>query len=107
MTKPREQFIECLPIFNALGDQTRQAILFLINEEKGLNVLQIATKIGLSRPAVSHHLRVLQDAGIIDHRKVGRERIYYFSFENALKKMSRLVHSVETSWQSPKTNPST
>ena len=92
---PKSNFEECLPIFNALGNAARQQIIFAINEDKNLSVQSIAKRINLSRPAVSHHLGILQDAGIIQHRKVGRERIYYFSFEDAFQKMSNLISSVE------------
>lgn len=92
---PKAYFEECLPVFNALGDTTRQKIIFLIGEERDLRVSDIAELIGLSRPAVSHHISILHSAGIISHRKVGRERIYYFSFDDALSKMNRLIESVK------------
>lgn len=91
----KDYFKECLPIFNALGDTTRQKILFLIDEDRDIRVSDIAQQAGLSRPAVSHHLGILQAAGIISHRKVGRERIYHFSFDDALRKIGRLITSVE------------
>lgn len=94
---PKEHFIDCLPIFSALGDETRQKILFLISEEKPINVLQIAELISLSRPAVSHHLGILQSAGIIGCNKVGRDNYYYFSFDSALEKMTNLIASVNYS----------
>ena len=96
---PKSNFEECLPIFNALGSTTRQKILFAINEEDNLSVLSIAKRINLSRPTVSHHLGILQEAGIVSHRKVGTERIYFFSFEDALQKMSKLIHSVNDNKQ--------
>jgi len=92
--RPKVYFKECLPIFNALGDITRQKILFLTGEEQNLSVSEIAERVNLSRPAVSHHLSILQAAGIISHRKTGRERIYYLSFDDALRKMNRLIKSV-------------
>jgi ArsR family transcriptional regulator len=93
----RSQFEDCLPIFNALGNEIRQKILFTINEEKDISVKHLADKINLSRPAVSHHLKVLQSAGILAHHKIGRERIYYLSFDDALEKMTRLISSAQTS----------
>lgn len=96
---PKSNFEECLPIFNALGSTTRQKILFAINEEDDLSVQSIAKRVKLSRPTVSHHLGILQEAGIVSHRKVGTERIYFFSFEDALQKMSKLIHSVNDNKQ--------
>ncbi len=94
---PKSNFEECLPIFNALGSKTRQKILFAISEEESLSVRSIAERIDLSRPTVSHHLGILQEAGIINHRKVATERIYYFSFGDALQKMTQLISSVKNS----------
>lgn len=95
----KSSFETCLPIFNALGSAARQKILFAINEEKNLSVRSLAERIDLSRPTVSHHLGILQDAGIINHRKVGTECIYYFSFEDALQKMLKLISSVNANKQ--------
>lgn len=93
----RNHFEDCLPIFNALGNEIRQELLFAINEGKDISVKHLAEKINLSRPAVSHHLSVLQSAGILAHHKVGRERIYYLSFDYALERMTRLISSVQAS----------
>ncbi len=96
---PKGEFEECLPIFNALGSAIRQKILFAISEDKKLSVQSLAERVNLSRPTVSHHLGILQKAGIISHSKAGRERIYYFSFEDALQKMLKLISSVERTKQ--------
>jgi len=92
---PKGNFEECLPIFNALGSAVRQKILFIISEDSRLSVQSLAERMNLSRPTISHHL----GAGIIHHHKAGRERIYYFSFEDALQKMSKLISSVERTKQ--------
>jgi ArsR family transcriptional regulator, arsenate/arsenite/antimonite-responsive transcriptional repressor len=96
---PKGNFEECLPIFNALGSAVRQKILFIISEDSRLSVQSLAERMNLSRPTISHHLGILQGAGIIHHHKAGRERIYYFSFEDALQKMSKLISSVERTKQ--------
>lgn len=96
---PKGNFEECVPIFNALGSAVRQRILFIIGEDRRLSVQSLAEQMNLSRPTISHHLGILQNAGIIHHHKAGRERIYYFSFEDSLKKMSNLISSIETTKQ--------
>lgn len=58
----------------AIGDETRQAILLVLMEtecQTGLRVGEITKQTHLSRPAVSHHLRILREAGIILMRKEG------------------------------------
>jgi DNA-binding transcriptional ArsR family regulator len=62
-------------VLDALGDWTRRRIL------EGLragprSVGELAADLPVSRPAVSQHLRVLEQAGLVSHRKDGTRRIY-------------------------------
>jgi DNA-binding transcriptional ArsR family regulator len=59
----------------AVGDPIRQQILLLLSRER-LNVRSLTERIHLSRPAVSHQLKVLLDAGILEQEAHGRERFY-------------------------------
>ncbi len=61
--------------FAALGDQNRRAILQLLAERER-QVSDIANQLPISRPAVSRHLRVLRDAGLVVDRAEGTKRIY-------------------------------
>lgn len=61
--------------FEALGDPNRRAILQLLSDE-GRSVQQIADELPISRPAVSRHLRLLKDAGLVREEPVGTRRIY-------------------------------
>ncbi|MGH7859345.1 MAG: ArsR/SmtB family transcription factor [Candidatus Binatia bacterium] len=59
----------------ALSDPTRQEIVALLSRDR-LNVTQLTERLSLSQPAVSHHLRLLTEAGILRQERVGRERVY-------------------------------
>ncbi|MGH7821218.1 MAG: ArsR/SmtB family transcription factor [Candidatus Binatia bacterium] len=59
----------------ALGDPTRQRIVALLSSER-LNVGRLAERVELSQPAVSHHLKILVDAGVLREERKGRERVY-------------------------------
>lgn len=61
--------------WHALGDPTRRAILERI-AERPRAVGELASGLPISRPAVSQHLRVLKDAGLVVDRAVGNRRIY-------------------------------
>ena len=77
-------FHECMPLFIALGDEIRLSIIESLTDaayrtcdgdfssenlsRHGLNVREITDKTNLSRPAVSHHLKLLKDAGLISIR---------------------------------------
>ena len=60
-------------VFVALGDAHRQRILLTFDKSERLTVGQIAQVATLSRPAVSHHLKILRDAGVLLAERSGRE----------------------------------
>jgi DNA-binding transcriptional ArsR family regulator len=66
--------------FEALGDPNRREILRLLGAE-GLAVGEIAAAMPISRPAVSRHLRLLKDAGLVAERAEGTRRIYQLQAE--------------------------
>jgi ArsR family transcriptional regulator len=59
----------------ALGDPIRQQIVMLLSRER-LNVNQLTSRVHLSRPAVSHQIKVLADAGLLVQERLGREHVY-------------------------------
>ena len=60
-------------VFVALGDEHRQRILLTFEKGERLTVGQIAEVATLSRPAVSHHLKILREAGVLAAERAGRE----------------------------------
>ena len=60
----------------ALGDPSRRAIVTLLCERPA-SVTAIADALPVSRPAVSQHLRVLKDVGLVDDHAEGTKRIYH------------------------------
>ncbi len=60
-------------VFVALGDEHRQRILLTFERGERLTVGQIAEVATLSRPAVSHHLKILRNAGVLAAERSGRE----------------------------------
>ena len=61
--------------FNALGDPHRRQIVELLRG-RGRSVREIADTLPISRPAVSRHLRLLKDAGLVIEEPLGTQRIY-------------------------------
>jgi DNA-binding transcriptional ArsR family regulator len=61
--------------FGALGDRSRRAIVLRL-AERPQAVGELAAALPLSRPAVSQHLRVLKDAGLVADEAAGTRRIY-------------------------------
>ena len=74
-----ENFEACRKTLTAIGDETRQHIILemIRMDYNGSRVPDITARTNLSRPAVSHHLQILKDAGIVKVRKEGRMTYYY------------------------------
>jgi DNA-binding transcriptional ArsR family regulator len=62
-------------VFQALGDPTRHAIFERLKEGP-LAVGELAAGLPVSRPAVSQHLKVLREAGLVTERRNGTRRVY-------------------------------
>ncbi|MGE6259832.1 ArsR/SmtB family transcription factor [Heyndrickxia sporothermodurans] len=92
-----EKFKLTTPIFQALGDFNRQQIIILLLEENSLNVNQITERMELSRPAISHHLKILRQAGLITFYKNGNEKLYSLSSKEFLQQIKELIQTIEQS----------
>ncbi len=87
-------FASCSKLLIAIGDETRQHLILemmTMGKCSGVRVGEIAAKTNLSRPAVSHHLQILKDVGIVRVRKEGTKNFYYFDTE-----MEELQHLIST-----------
>ncbi len=68
--------------FAALADEHRRSILGMLGDG-GMAVVDIADRLPISRPAVSRHLKVLSDAGLVGEERQGTRRIYRLREEGA------------------------
>jgi DNA-binding transcriptional ArsR family regulator len=62
-------------VFHALGDATRRAVLDTLRAGPR-PVAEIASHFPVSRPAISKHLRVLLEAGLVEQKAAGRQNLY-------------------------------
>jgi DNA-binding transcriptional ArsR family regulator len=81
-TKPHRRVRDPLPLhalpgdpFDALGDPHRRAIVELLRSGDR-SVRELADELPISRPAVSRHLKLLKDAGLVTDRAEGTRRLY-------------------------------
>lgn len=86
---------ECIPIFTMLQDESRQQILMLLFDKKEMTVSELTENLELSRPAVSHHMKLLLDAGLVSVKKNGKERIYRLNLQKTIKQLKDLLSSIE------------
>jgi DNA-binding transcriptional ArsR family regulator len=83
-------------VFRALADPTRRELLDLLTDGEQ-PVKRLAEPFGMSRPAISQQLRVLRHAGLVNERKVGRERCYRLSAAQ-LREVSDWLRKYERFW---------
>ena len=86
---------ECIPIFTMLQDESRQQILMLLFDKREMTVSELTENLELSRPAVSHHMKLLLDAGLVSVKKNGKERIYSLNLQKTIKQLKVLLSSIE------------
>lgn len=66
-------------VFKALADPTRRRLLDQLFERDGRALGELDTDLEMTRFGVMKHLKVLQDAGLVTSRKVGRERLHFLN----------------------------
>lgn len=77
-------------VFSALGDEHRQRILMLFEPDEALNISQIVAVAPLGRTAVTHHLRVLREAGLLTSFKSGKEVFFQVDKDYLLDVLTRV-----------------
>jgi DNA-binding transcriptional ArsR family regulator len=89
--------LDPVDVFQAIADPTRRRLLELVSDgERPVNML--ADAFPMSRPAISQHLRVLRQAGLVTERKVGRERRYRLR-ATPLREVRDWVRQYEWFWR--------
>lgn len=94
-----EDFKKCQKMLVAMGDVNRQHMIvemMKLGNCSGVRVNEITSCTNLSRPAVSHHLQILKNAGILKMRREGTKNYYYFdpdmeSFELLMDVLKRTI----------------
>ena len=66
-------------VFKALADHHRRQLLDQLSDHDGQSLNQLCAQMPMSRIGVMKHLRILEEAGLITTRKVGRERLHYLT----------------------------
>lgn len=94
-------FHECMPLFIALGDEMRLNIIEVLSRaalsgnQDGLNVNEITKQVSLSRPAISHHLKILKNSGLVNVRESGTSNYYRLTLRECNQQLMKLGFMVE------------
>lgn len=105
----KPEYAECLPngwdrfpqFFFALGDTTRQQILLLFEPGEEICVNDIARLFKISRPAISHHLKILRNAGLLVCDKRGKEVYYRVDHDHCARVLGAVRELIVTSTKMP------
>lgn len=87
---------ECIPIFTMLQDENRQQILILLFDNESMTVSELTDRLSLSRPAVSHHMKLLLNSGVVTVVKSGKERMYSLDMQKTVDQLKNLLASIES-----------
>jgi DNA-binding transcriptional ArsR family regulator len=85
------------PVFAALGDKTRLALVAKLCGGRPRSISQLAEDSALSRQAITKHLRVLESAGIVRSRRSGRESRYQFE-PQPMQELRKYLDLVSGQW---------
>jgi DNA-binding transcriptional ArsR family regulator len=95
----KNEFNDVGDLLVALGDKKRQAILLSLLDDNGcikLRVGELTDVTGLSRPAVSHHLNILKQTGIITCTNAGTKNYYAISHDIPnFKQLKSLINNID------------
>lgn len=83
-------------VFQAIADPTRRQIINLLSKQS-LNLNAVADNFDISRPAISKHIRVLTECGLIVIKQEGRERYCNVQWHK-LKEVSRWIEQYSRFW---------
>ena len=88
-----EEFQLLAEIFRQLSDGTRVRIFWILSHGE-VCVANLSALMGMSSPAVSHHLRLLKEAGLITSRREGKEVYYRAADTEAAALLHRMIEQV-------------
>lgn len=89
--------ISAAPIFAALGDPTRLGIVSRLSANGPLTTMHLTEATEMSRQAVTKHLLTLEQAGLVNSRRLGRDRIWELEATRC-REVSVYLTAISTEW---------
>ena len=91
------KLIETAPVFAALGDARRLQLVSRLCADGPLSITRLSEGVGVTRQAVTKHLRALADAGLVRDTRRGRERIWALE-PRRLERARRSLDQIAGQW---------
>jgi DNA-binding transcriptional ArsR family regulator len=88
---------DAAPVFAALGDATRLGLVGRLSAGGPLSITRLSEGTGVTRQAITRHLHVLGEAGLVRDARRGRERVFELDLER-LKRARRYLDDVSAQW---------
>ncbi len=85
-------------VFFALGDKTRLQLIAVLCAGGAFSIAQLTANTDVSRQAVTRHLQMLADAGLVKDLKIGRERLWQFE-PAAIEEARRSLEIIGRQWE--------
>lgn len=86
---------EGIPFFQIVSDKYRQEIVVILSEVEEMDVSSIVEKINLSRTAISHHLKLLKQVGLVKSEKRGKQVFYSLTILKPLEMLKEMIYLIE------------
>ena len=77
-------------MYMALGDVQRQKIMVVLSTKNEINVGTLAQQFHLTRSAVTHHIKIMKNANILNRKKIGKEVYYSINTDTIKFLMSKM-----------------
>ncbi len=88
---------QAAPVFAALGDETRLQLVARLSSAGPLAIVHLTSGTGVTRQAVTRHLQVLGEAGLVRDYRVGRERVWELEPQRLLE-ARRSLERISAQW---------
>ena len=97
MTIQTSRLTKTAPIFAALGDPVRLAMIARLCRDGPLPTIRLKQGTPVSRQGVTKHLRMLEDAGLVQSQRVGRDRLWQIETRQ-LTEVRRFLDQISAQW---------
>jgi DNA-binding transcriptional ArsR family regulator len=97
MSSRRTRRVDAAPLFAALGDRTRLALVARLSDGQPRSIALLSADTEMTRQAVTKHLHVLEDAGLVRSTRAGRESQFALRPESIVQ-MREYLDAVSRQW---------
>ena len=97
MNNQTSRLTKSAPIFAALGDPVRLAMVARLCKDGPLPTIRLKQDTSVSRQAVTKHLRILEEAGLVQSKRVGRDRLWQIETRQ-LTEVSKYLDQISSQW---------